>query len=83
MAKWDELRSLLGRLNPGDARGPEHIAFGDLIFGDQIDRFPLEPNLSARNGCSFNERLRRNINHLSPAIGIDVSEPFHFPTLLL
>jgi len=58
MAKRNELRSLLGGLNSGDARGREDIAFGDLISCDKIERFPLEPNLSACNGCSFTERLR-------------------------
>jgi len=58
MAKRNELGSLLGCLNPGNARGCEDIAFGDLIFCDQVQRFPLEPNLSACNGSSSTERLR-------------------------
>ena len=77
MAKRNELRSLLSCLNSGNARGRENIAFGDLISCDQIERFPLEPNFPARNGSSFTERFRRNINHLRATIGIDVSESFH------
>src|SRR6478609_363403 len=77
MAKRNELRSLLGGLNSGNARGCEDIAFGDLIPCHQVERFPLEPNLTARNGSSFTKRLRRNINHLRATIGIDVSESFH------
>src|SRR5215472_17818866 len=78
MAKRNELRSLLGGLNSTNACGREHIAFGDLISCDQIERFPLEPNLSARNGSSFTERLRRNINHLHATLGTNVSQAFHF-----
>src|SRR5215469_13724500 len=78
MAKRDELRSLLGGLNSGDARGREDIAFGDLISCDQIECSPLKPNFSACNGSSFTERLWRNINHLRATIGVDVSESFHF-----
>ena len=52
MAKRNELRSLLCGLDPGNARGREDIAFDDLIACDQIERFPLEPNLSACNGSS-------------------------------
>jgi len=81
MAKRNELRSLLGGLNSGNPCGRKHIAFGDLISCDQIERFPLEANLSACNGCSFTKRLRRNINHLRPTIGANVSESFHFPVL--
>ena len=81
MAKRNELRSLLGGLNSGNARGRENIAFGDLISCDQIERFPLEPDFPACNGSSFTERLRRNINHLHATIGIDVSQPFHTCTL--
>ena len=77
MAKRNELRSLLGGLNSGHARGREYIAFGDLISLDQIERLPLEPNLSACNRSSFTERLRQNINHLHATIGADVSESFH------
>jgi len=44
MAKRNELRSFAWRLNSGNARGREHIAFGDLISCDQIERFPLEPD---------------------------------------
>jgi hypothetical protein len=77
MAKRNELCSLLGGLNSGNARGRENIAFGDLIPCDQVERFPLEPNLTACNGSSFTKRLRRNINHLRATIGIDVSESFH------
>jgi hypothetical protein len=58
MAKRDELRSLLGGLDSGNARGRKNIAFGDLISCDQIERFTLEPNLSACNGFSFTKRLR-------------------------
>ena len=58
MAKRNELRSLLGGLDPGNARGRKDIAFGDLIACDQIERFSLEPNPSACNGSSFTERLR-------------------------
>src|SRR6516162_1197689 len=79
MAKRNELRSLLGGLNSRNARSRKHIAFGDLISCDQSKRFPLEPNLSPCDGCSFNERFRRNINHLRPTIGAEVSESFHFP----
>ena len=78
MAKRNELRSLLGGLNSGDSRGRKHIAFGDLISCDQIKRFPPKPNLSACDGCSFTEWLLRNVNHLRPTIGADVSESFHF-----
>jgi len=53
-----EMRCLLGGLDPGNTRGREDIAFGDLIPCDQIERFSLEPNLSACNGSSFTERLR-------------------------
>ena len=77
MAKRNELRSLLGGLNSGNTRGRKDIAFGDLIACDQIERFPLEPNLSAGNGSSSTKWLRRNINHLRATIGIDVSESFH------
>ena len=77
MAKRNELRSLLGGLNPGNACGREHIALGDLISCDQIERLPLEPNFPACNGSSFTERLRLNINHLRATIGTDVSQPFH------
>jgi len=73
MAKRHELRSLLGGLNSGNARGRENIAFGDLISCDQIKRLPPEPNLSACNGCSFTERLRRNVNHLHATIVRDVT----------
>ena len=73
MAKRNELRSLLGGLDPGNTRGRKDIAFGDLMACDQIQRFPLEPNFPACNGSSFTERLRRNINHLRATIGIDVS----------
>jgi hypothetical protein len=58
MAKRNELRSLLGGLNSGNARGREHIAFGDLISCDQIERFPAEPYFPSCNGSSFTERLR-------------------------
>jgi hypothetical protein len=58
MAKRNELSSLLGGLDPGNACGREDIAFGDLISCYQIERFPLEPNLPACNGSSFTERLR-------------------------
>jgi hypothetical protein len=58
MAKRNELRSLLGGLNSGNARGRKYIAFSDLISCDQIERFPLELNLSACNGPSFTEWLR-------------------------
>jgi hypothetical protein len=58
MAKRNELRSLLGRLDPGNARRRKDIAFGNLISCDQIDRFSLEPNLSACNGSSSTERFR-------------------------
>src|SRR5262249_31695555 len=58
MAKRNELRSLLGGLNSGNARGREDITFGDLVSRDQIERFPLEPNVSACNRSSFTERLR-------------------------
>src|SRR5258708_67856 len=58
MAKRNELCSLLGGLDPGNTRGREDIAFGDLIPCDQIERFSLEPNLSACNCSSFTERLR-------------------------
>src|SRR5262249_28661447 len=79
MAKRNELRSLFGGLNPGDACGREHIAFGDSIAGDQIERFRSEPNLSKCNGCSFTKRLRGNINHSRTTIGIEVGESFHLP----
>jgi hypothetical protein len=46
MAKRNELRSLLGGLNSGNARGREHIAFGDLISCDQIERFSLGAGFS-------------------------------------
>src|SRR5262245_3742325 len=78
MAKRNELRSLLSGLNSSNARGRKHIAFGDLISCDQIERFPLEPNLSACNGSSFTEWLRRNINHLRATVGADVRKSFHF-----
>jgi hypothetical protein len=58
MAKGNELRSLLGRLDPGNASCRKDIAFGDLIASDQIECFPLKPNLSACNGPSFTKRLR-------------------------
>jgi hypothetical protein len=58
MAKRNELRSLLGGLDPGNAGGGEDIAFSNLISCDQIDRFSLEPNLSACNGSSSTERFR-------------------------
>ena len=77
MAKRNELRSLFGGLNSSNPRGPEDMAFGDLISCDQIKRFLLEPNLSACNGSSFAKRLRRNINHLRATVGTDVSESFH------
>ena len=77
MAKRNELRSLLGGLNSSDARGREHITFGDLIFCDQVERLALEPDLSTRNSCSLAQRLRRNINHLGATIASDVSESFH------
>jgi hypothetical protein len=78
MAKRNELRSLLGRLNSGNARGRKHIAFGDSISCDQIERFPTEPNLSARNSCSFAQRLPGNVNHLGPTIGTNVTKFLHF-----
>ena len=52
------MRSLLGRLDSGNARGRKHIAFRDLISCDEIERFLLEPNLSARDSSSLTERLR-------------------------
>ena len=83
MAKRNELASLLGGLNPGNARGREHIAFGDLISRDQIERFPLEPNPSGCNGSSLAQRLRRNINHSRASITADVSKSLHFLLLLV
>ena len=53
MAKRNELGSLLGCLNSGNARGREDIAFGDLIFCDQFERFPLQPNIAACDLCSL------------------------------
>ena len=77
MTKRNELRSLLGRLNSRNARGCEHIAFGDLIARDQTERFSPKPNFSACHGSSFTDRLRRNINHLHATIGSNVRESFH------
>src|SRR5262249_52067026 len=76
MAKRNELRSLLGGLNSGNARGREDIALGDLISRDQVERFRLEPNLSACDSPSFTKRLRRNINHLGTTIRANVSDFF-------
>src|SRR5262245_61680435 len=81
VAKRNQLRSFLGGLNPGNARGREDIAFGDLIFCDQIESSSSQPNFAASNGSSFTEGLRRNINHLSPTITADVSEFLHLVTL--
>ena len=77
MAKRNEVRSLFGRLNSGNPRCREDIAFGDLIFCDQIKRFWLELDSSACNGSSLTERLRRDIHHLRATIGVDVSEFLH------
>src|SRR4029079_14546398 len=73
-----ELGSLLGCLNPGNARGCEDIAFGDLIFCDQFERFPLQPNVAACDCSSFTERFPRNIDHFGATVARDVSEILHF-----
>jgi hypothetical protein len=77
VAEWNQLRSLLGGLNSGNACGRENVAFRNSIGCDQLKRFPLELNASGCNGPSFTERLRRNINHFRATIGANVSEFFH------
>jgi len=57
VAKGDEMRGIFRRLNPGNPRGREDIALCDLIFGNQIERFGLEPNFSCRNRRPDAERF--------------------------
>ena len=78
MTKRDQLRGLLGSLNPGNAGGGEHVAFRDLFFRDQVERLALEPDLATGNSYSLAQRLCRNINHLDATIRTDVTESFHF-----
>ena len=81
MTKGDELCRLFRCLNSGDPCGREDIAFGDLIRCDQVKRFPLEANVPPCNCSAPCKRLRRDINHLCPAISVNVSELFHFSSL--
>ena len=40
----NELRRLLRRLNPGDARRREDVSLRDLVLGNQLERFRLQLN---------------------------------------
>jgi hypothetical protein len=77
VAKWNELRSLFGRLNSGDPRRGKNISLRNSVFRNEIDRLRLESNLSSRYRGARAQRLGRNIHHLGPAIPGDVSQTFH------
>ena len=38
VAEWNKLRGLFGRLDSGQARGRENIAFCNAIRRDQVER---------------------------------------------
>jgi hypothetical protein len=76
VAKGNEMRRLFGSLDTRNPCSREDIAFRDLIVSNQIECLLLEPNLAGRNSSSFTHRFRRYVDHLRPAIGTDVSQPF-------
>jgi len=77
VAEWNEVRGLFRGLNSRDARRRKDISFRNLVFGNQIERFALKTNLSARNGGAHAHRFGGHVNHLRAPIGADVRQPFH------
>ena len=71
------MRGLFGSLNPGNPRGRKDIAFCDLIFRNEIERFALELDFALSDRSARAERFGRDINHLCAAVGADMREAPH------
>src|SRR5438132_13997032 len=71
------MRGLFGSLNPGNPRGREDIAFCDLIFRNEIERFALELDFALSDRSARAERFCRDINQLCAAVGGDMREAPH------
>jgi hypothetical protein len=77
VAEWNQVRCLFCSLNTGDSRSREDVPLCDLILRNQFKCCSLEVNLSNGNRSSLTHRLRRYIDHLRPAITVNVSESLH------
>ncbi len=73
----DQLRRLLRRLNPGDARSREDVPLPDLILGNQLERFLPQLNLAGGDRFPRALFLRGNVNHLRAAIVRQMGQSIH------
>ena len=77
MAQRNELSRLLGRLDSGQARGRENIAFCNTIRRNQIERRRLQFDPSCCDGLPMTERFGRDVDHFRAAVARNVRELLH------
>ena len=79
MTERNQLATLLGRLNSRHARCGEHVAFGDGLRFDELERSLLQADFPARDRLPQLNRLPRNVHHPGFPAGVDVGQSFHIP----
>lgn len=77
MTKRNQFAGFFSGTDGGDARGGEHIAFGDLVFLNSANSCQLQNDFAGSECLAQHDRFCRNIDHARLAPCIDVSQLGH------